>query len=172
MPSSRRPLLVLAVLGLVTTAALWFGPPANAQTKSRTTARTLLQNPGFERGVANHPWMPTGWDTSRADLPTVFFGRDTFLVRSGQWSVNVANMSTAFPMAHNWSQTLLVGPEHWGKTAVFRGTSTGHGTGMSGIRLWPAGRFPARAFFMLWTTATPIWRSACRRERLACMSTT
>lgn len=120
MPSSRRPLLVLAVLGLVTTVALWFGPPANAQTKSRTAARTLLQNPGFERGVANHPWMPTGWDTSRADLPTVFFGRDTFLVRSGQWSVNVANMSTAFPMAHNWSQTLLVGPEHWGKTAVFR----------------------------------------------------
>ena len=55
-----------------------------------------------------------------ADLPTVFFGRDSFMVHGGKWAVNVANMSAAFPMAHNWSQTLLVGPETWGKTAVYK----------------------------------------------------
>jgi hypothetical protein len=55
-----------------------------------------------------------------ADLPTVFFGRDSFIVHGGKWAVNVANMSAAFPMGHNWSQTLLVGPETWGKTAVLK----------------------------------------------------
>jgi len=49
----------------------------------------------------------------------VFFGRDSFLVRSGQYSVNVANTSTLYWMGHNWSQTLLVDRSWWGKTAVF-----------------------------------------------------
>jgi hypothetical protein len=64
--------------------------------------------------------MPADWDTSMANLPTVFFGRDSFLVHSGEWAANIANLSMAFPMAHNWSQTVLVGPEAWGKVAVFK----------------------------------------------------
>jgi len=82
--------------------------------------KSLLLNGDFERTLAGHPWMPAGWDTSMADLPTVFFGRDTFLVHGGRWAVNVANMSAAIPMGHNWSQTLLVGKESWGKTATFK----------------------------------------------------
>jgi hypothetical protein len=55
-----------------------------------------------------------------ADLPTVFFGRDSFLVHSGKYAVSVASMSDAFPMGHHWRQTLLVGPEAWGKVATFK----------------------------------------------------
>lgn len=93
-------------------------PPAD--TAPRPAARVTLQNPDFERAASGHHWMPTGWDTSTADLPTVFFGRDTFLVQNGRYAVSVANMSDAYPMAHNWNQTLLVGPELWGKQATFK----------------------------------------------------
>ena len=116
MPKSFRVMLAAAPLLFTVLAAL---APHRADA-ARPRAHSLLQNPDFERGMASHPWMPSGWDTSTADLPTVFFARDSFLVHSGKWPVNVANMSAAFPMAHNWSQTLLVGPETWGKTAVFK----------------------------------------------------
>jgi hypothetical protein len=116
MPKPSRVILVAALLLATTVAAL---APHRADA-AKPAAHSLLQNPDFERGLATHPWMPSGWDTSMADLPTVFFGRDSFIVHSGKWAVNVANMSAAFPMAHNWSQTLLVGPESWGKTAVFK----------------------------------------------------
>jgi hypothetical protein len=33
--------------------------------------------------------------------------------------VSVANLSTRIPVAHNWSQTVLVGREAWGKDLVF-----------------------------------------------------
>ena len=62
-----------------------------------------------------------------AGLTTVFFGRDSFLVHGGRWAVNVANMSTAFPMGHNWSQALIVGKEAWGKTATFKVWSRSNG---------------------------------------------
>ncbi len=78
----------------------------------------LLQNPGFEAPLDEHPWMPADWDTSLTALPTVFFGRDTFLVHGGRYSVNVANTSTLVPTWHNWNQTILVGPELWGKDLV------------------------------------------------------
>lgn len=117
MRQSPRSLAFLALLAGLFAAAL-AAPQADAA--SARAGRNLLQNGDFERGLTSHPWMPSAWDTSMADLPTVFFGRDSFLVHGGRWAVNVANMSTAFPMAHNWSQTLLVGPETWGKTAVFR----------------------------------------------------
>ena len=116
MPKSFRVMLAVALLLATVLAAL---APHRADA-ARPSAHTLLQNPDFERGMATHPWMPSGWDTSTADLPTVFFGRDSFIVHGGKWAVNVANMSSAYPMAHNWSQTLLVGPETWGKTAVFK----------------------------------------------------
>jgi hypothetical protein len=41
------------------------------------------------------------------------------LARSGRWSVSVANLSTRIPVAHNWSQPVLVGREAWGKDLVF-----------------------------------------------------
>jgi hypothetical protein len=116
MPKPYRVILVATLLLATALAALAPHPAAAA----KPSAHSLLQNPDFERGLATHAWMPSGWDTSMADLPTVFFGRDSFIVHSGKWAVNVANMSGAFPMAHNWSQTLLVGPETWGKTAVLK----------------------------------------------------
>jgi hypothetical protein len=79
----------------------------------------LLLNPGFEDSLETHPWMPAAWDTSQTDLPTVFFGRDTFLTHGGRYAVSVANTSTLVPVWHNWSQTVLVGPETWGKDLVF-----------------------------------------------------
>jgi hypothetical protein len=116
MPKPSRVTLAVALLLATALAAL---APQRADA-AKPAAPSLLQNPDFERGLSTHPWMPSGWDTSMADLPTVFFGRDSFIVHGGKWAVNVANMSGAFPMAHNWSQTLLVGSESWGKTAVFK----------------------------------------------------
>ena len=81
--------------------------------------RNLLANPGFERPLAGHEWMPAGWDTSDAGMSTVFFGRDTLLKHGGQYGVSIANTSTVFTMGHNWSQTLLVGRESWNKLATF-----------------------------------------------------
>lgn len=81
--------------------------------------RNLLVNPGFERRLPATDWMPAAWDTSDAGLETVFFGRDSLGAHGGKFCVNVANTSTLYPMGHNWSQAVLVGPEAWGKTAVF-----------------------------------------------------
>lgn len=94
--------------------------------------RNLLSNPGFEDPLVmtlrtpegrdttlEHPWMPAAWDTSRAGLPSVFFGRDTFLVHTGVFAASVANVSSLFPMGHNWSQRVVVGKEAWGKDLVF-----------------------------------------------------
>jgi hypothetical protein len=115
MPKLFRALLpslaLLLLLAPLATSPTRAAPPAG---------KSLLQNGDFERTLAGHPWMPAGWDTSLADLPTVFFGRDTFMVHTGRWAVNVANMSAAYPMGHNWSQTLLVGKEAWGKTATLK----------------------------------------------------
>jgi hypothetical protein len=118
MTKPFRLLVTVAVVAAAVATSLVV--PARAQKPSaakRPVAKSLLLNADFEKGLAEHPWMPTAWDTSIADLPTVFFGRDSFLVHRGQWAVNVANMSAAWPLGHNWSQTILVGPETWGKRA-------------------------------------------------------
>jgi hypothetical protein len=112
-----------SLLALVLAASLGLGVAHAAAPKDKS----LLQNGDFERTLAGHPWMPSGWDTSMAGLTTVFFGRDSFLVHGGHWAVNLANMSTAFPMGHNWSQTLLVGKEAWGKTATLKIWSRSNG---------------------------------------------
>ena len=104
--------VALAALGL---AAFVMLAPGHA----RAASRNLLSNPGFEERLEGHPWMPAGWDTSVSGLPTTFFGCDTFLAKSGQFAANVANISTVLPMAHNWSQSLLVGREAWGKDLLF-----------------------------------------------------
>src|SRR5512141_3179558 len=119
-PMSKLSRLILATVlfaGVAAVSSLPRAEAAPARGAARPGARALLVNPDFEKGIGTHPWMPAGWDTSMADLPTVFFGRASFLVHSGHWAVSLANMSSAFPMGHNWSQTLLVGPEVWGKTA-------------------------------------------------------
>ncbi len=87
----------------------------------------LLLNPGFEDSLETHPWMPSGWDTSQASMPTVFFGRDTFLTHSGSYAVSVANTSTLVPVWHNWSQAVLVGPRAWGKDLVFSAWTRSNG---------------------------------------------
>ena len=116
MRPSFRALLTIALLLLSTSV---IGAPSKPPAKP-AAARELLQNGGFEKSAEANHWMAAGWDTSMADLSSVFFGRDSFLVRTGAFAVSVANMSDAFPMGHNWSQTILVGPESWGKMARFR----------------------------------------------------
>jgi hypothetical protein len=104
----RTPFLRAALAG-----ALLLAPPAHAASPN------LLLNPGFEERLPGHPWMPAGWDTSASGLPTTFFGCDTFVVHSGRFAANVANISTFLTVGHNWSQSVLVGREAWGKDAVF-----------------------------------------------------
>ena len=111
-PSGGR-LGVLLVCSGLALAAPGFATHAGA------AAKNLLVNPGFEELLKGHPWMPSGWDTSRAGTTSAFFGRDTLLVHGGKFAVSVANASGLFPMAHNWSQTLLLGREAWGKDLVF-----------------------------------------------------
>lgn len=88
-------------------------------TASAAPARNLLPNPGFERSLPGHDWMPAAWDTSDAGVTTAFFGRDTLLKHGGQYGVSIANTSTVFTLGHNWSATVLVGREAWDKTATF-----------------------------------------------------
>ena len=86
-----------------------------------------LANPGFEATLPGHEWMPAGWDTSWSTLPTVFFGRDTSIAHEGRYAVNVANVSTLIPLWHNWSQTMVVGPETWDKDLVFTAWTRSNG---------------------------------------------
>jgi hypothetical protein len=104
-----------AVLGALYLALL----AAVSATFAAPAARNLLGNPGFAAPLAGHDWMPASWDTSESGLPTVFFGRDTFSAHTGEYSISVANLSTLYPMWHNWNQSLVVGREAWGKDAVF-----------------------------------------------------
>jgi hypothetical protein len=107
MPSKlMRALVALAIVILPVTAFA-------------AAPRNLLVNPGFERLLPGHEWMPAAWDTSDAGMSTVFFGRDTLLKHGGQYGVSIANTSTVFTMGHNWSQTVLVGREAWNKNATF-----------------------------------------------------
>jgi len=107
---------------------------------ARPPGRNLLTNPGFEDGLPGHPWMPAGWDTSRAGVPTVFFGRDSFMVHSGSYAVSVASVSSVWPLAHNWSKTMLIPREWWGKDVVFSVWSRSVGVNGRGYALVQAFR--------------------------------
>src|SRR6266540_2741757 len=118
MPRLRFPRSVHVFAALA--ACLTLATDAHA----RFVSKNLLRNPGFERLLEGHEWMPAGWDTSISGLPTVFFGRDTLLAHEGSYAISLANLSVLFPMGHNWSQTLLVdstsvGHKMWGKDLVF-----------------------------------------------------
>ena len=104
---------------LAAMVALVLGASVASAAPKAAPSKNLLINPGFEDRLPNHPWMPAGWDTSVSGLPTVFFGCDTFLVHSGKFAANVANVSSYLPMAHNWSQSVEVGKEAWGKDLLF-----------------------------------------------------
>ncbi len=104
---------------LVLAAGFAVFSPAGSSAAPAASGSNLLRNPGFEQPTAGHPWMPAAWDTFEAGLSTVFFARDTFLAHEGRYTVSVANVSKLIPMWHNWSQTLVVGRETWGKDAVF-----------------------------------------------------
>src|SRR5439155_16509216 len=82
-------------------------------------AKNLLVNPDFEQAIKGHDWMPAGWDTSQAGMPSVFFGRDSSTAHAGHYSVNVASASALLPLAHNWSQSMVIGKESWGRDLVF-----------------------------------------------------
>lgn len=125
-------------------------PAAKPAAAKSAAARTLLLNADFEKGLTEHPWMPAAWDTSVADLPTVFFGRDSFLVHRGQWAVNVANMSAAWPLGHNWSQTILVGPEAWGKRARLKVWARNNGIDGRGYILLQAYRDTVTRMARIW----------------------
>ena len=113
MPRSRR-LIRLTLGGTLLLAGMLvaaFGASADS--------KNLLVNPGFEDGIADHPWMPAGWDTSRAGTETVLFSRDAYSAHSGAFGVGIANASTGLPLWHNWSQTVPVTQDMWGKDAEF-----------------------------------------------------
>jgi hypothetical protein len=112
--------LIACVLALVLLPHVALAASA-APVKARRAAvgENLLLNPGFEAPLKGHAWLPAAWDTSETPLPTVFFGRDTFQVHGGNYAVNVANLSTQYPMWHHWVQSVVIGPEAWGKDLVF-----------------------------------------------------
>lgn len=110
----RLPLVRIALGAVLLVAGAMLVSPGQGE----CAGKNLLANPGMEEGLEDHPWMPAGWDSSVSGMQSVFFGRDTFLVHSGEYAINVANVSTILHMAHNWSQTLPVSPEDWGKDAV------------------------------------------------------
>lgn len=112
--------------------------------------RNLLVNPGFETTQPGQSWMPAGWDTSWSTLPTVFFGRDTILSRGGRYAASVANVSTLMPLWHNWSQTLVVGPELWNKDVVFTAWTRNNGVQGRGYILVQAYRDTVGKMSRLW----------------------
>ena len=115
-----------------------------------TTHKNLLANPGFEQSVAPGEWMPAGWDTTDAGLPTVFFGRDSFFVHDGKWAANLANMSSVLPLSHGWSQIVLVGRESWGKDAVLRVWSRSNGVQGRGFVMLQAFRDTITKMSAIW----------------------
>ena len=139
------------VLGLLL-AAVVFGValPAPPLATAPGATENLLANGDVEAPLAGHPWMPAGWDTSISGLPSVFFGRDSFLVHGGQFALNVANASMLFPMSHNWRQEILVTPDMWGKDAVLSVWSRNNGVEGRGYVLLQAYRDTLSKMAKVW----------------------
>jgi hypothetical protein len=157
--------LILALAACALLVAPSFGAPsrsARAVAAPRATivkpvpGRNLLVNPGFEERVVGHAWMPVGWDTLRVPDPASFFGRDTLMVHGGKYSVDVANVSTIIPFWHNWSQTVLVGPEMWGKDVVFSVWSRSNGVQGRGYVLVQAFRDTLEKMGRIWNVPREI----------------
>jgi hypothetical protein len=121
-------------------AALALVVSASPTSTAPSATDNLLLNGDMERPLAGHPWMPAAWDTSVSGLPSVFFGRDSFLVHGGRYSVNVANASTIYNMSHNWNQVILITPAMWGKDAVLSVWTRNNGVDGRGYVLMQAYR--------------------------------
>ena len=104
---------------LAFSSLLLLAPGTGPAAMAAGASPNLLLNPGFEEPLGRHPWMPAAWDTSISGQLSVFFSRDSFLVRSGHYAVSVANLSSMYYMAHSWSQGLLIDRSWWGKDVVF-----------------------------------------------------
>ncbi|NOT35055.1 MAG: hypothetical protein HOP12_12960 [Candidatus Eisenbacteria bacterium] len=95
--------------------------PVLGATPRKTTplpTGNLLENGGFESGLAGHEWMPAAWDTFDSGLHTSFYMRDTQIAHGGEYAASVANVSNSIPMFHNWSQVVKVRPAMWNHDAV------------------------------------------------------
>lgn len=149
-----RRLFLCFVLALGALVARFATPTLAAPTGN------LLVDPGFETTLSGHPWMPAGWDTTWSTLPTVFFGRDTMVSRGGRYAVSVANVSTLLPLWHNWSQTLVVGPEMWNKDVVFTAWTRSNGVQGRGFILVQAYRDTVGKMARLWSVS----RDTARRR--------
>jgi hypothetical protein len=126
----------------------------------------LLINGDMEAPLPGHPWMPAGWDTSVAGLPSVFFGRDTFLVHGGEYSINVANASTIINMSHNWHQILPITPDMWGKDAVLSVWSRNNGVEGRGYVSLEAYRDTIQKMALEWKVSRDEARQRLRINRI------
>ncbi len=142
----RIPILRAAVMAAAL-AVVVFAPPSGT---APAASDNLLLNGDMEAPLPGHPWMPAAWDTSVSGLPSVFFGRDTFLVHGGRYSLNVANASTIFKMSHNWHQALLVTPDMWGKDAVLSVWTRSNGVDGRGYVLLQAYRDTISKMAKIW----------------------
>jgi hypothetical protein len=117
---------------------------------ARAESKNLLANPSFEDKVPGHPWMAAAWDTSASGLETVFFGRDEYSAHSGTFGVSVASASAMFPFAYNWSQSILVTPDMWGKDAVLSVWTKSNGLEGRGYVLLQAFRDTVGKMAVVW----------------------
>lgn len=142
----RIPILRAAFVAAALALAV-FAPPSRT---APAASDNLLVNGDMETPLEGSTWMPAGWDTSVSGLPSVFFGRDTFLVHSGKYSLNVANASTLFPMSYNWHQSVLVTPDMWGKDAVLSVWTRNNGVDGRGYVLLQAYRDTISKMAKIW----------------------
>jgi hypothetical protein len=143
----RRILVLCTAVAVATLAVL---VKAGLTATAPGASGNLLINGNMESPREGHPWMPAGWDTSVSGLPSVFFGRDSFLVREGRFSLNVANASTIYPMSHNWHQMVMVTPDMWGKDAVLSVWSRSNGVEGRGYVLLQAYRDTISMMSRIW----------------------
>jgi len=141
---------ILRLAAAAATAALALAVSSAPTMTAPSATGNLLANGDMEAPLPGHAWMPAGWDTSVSGLPSVFFGRDSFLVHGGQFSLNVANTSTIFPMAHNWHQSVLVTPDMWGKDAVLSVWTRNNGVDGRGYVLLQAFRDTISKMSKVW----------------------
>ncbi len=110
-PPVERGFIVTACLG----ALALLGAPARAAEPAEPA--NWIRNPSAEEGVL---FVPTGWETTAVDLPTIRFGWDASTAHSGKRSLYAYNMTDAVPIWHNWHQYLTDVTPFVGKDVVFR----------------------------------------------------
>jgi hypothetical protein len=151
-----------AALGAALLVVLASPPSSTAPSASDN----LLPNGDMETPLEGHPWMPAGWDTSVSGMPSVFFGRDSFLVHGGRYAINVANASMLFHMGHNWNQALRITPDMWNKDAVLSVWSRSNGVEGRGYVLMQAYRDTISRMALDWKVDRETARARMRINRV------